>query len=228
MKAVILAAGRGTRMGELTEETPKPLIEVNGNPFLYYLMKNVKNAGINEIAVIVSYKKEKIYDFIEEGFPGSEIIEQGEPLGTGHAVSKARDFIDGDNFIVIMGDNLYSSNDIMKISEQNENVIAGYEVDNPERYGVLEIDDDKLISITEKPKNPPSNLINTGLYRFTPEIFEALENIEKSPRGEYELTDGISILAKEGKVKIYKLGDYWLDFGKPEDIPKVERFLNNN
>ena len=228
MKAVILAAGRGTRMGDLTEDTPKPLLEVNERPFLYHLMKNVKKSGIDDIAVVVSYKKEKVYDFIEEEFPRTEIIEQGEPLGTGHAVKVTKDFIDDDDFIVIMGDNLYSKNDIRTVSESEGNVIAGYEVDNPERYGVLEINDNKLVSIIEKPDNPPSNLINTGLYKFTSEIFQALDNIEKSPRGEYELTDAISIMAEEGKVHVYKLNDYWIDFGRPEDIPKVEKFLSED
>jgi dTDP-glucose pyrophosphorylase len=98
-------------------------------------------------------------------------------------------------------------------------------VDNPQEYGVFVKRGDFLEEIIEKPKEFKGNLINTGLYKFTPEIFQKISEVELSPRGEYELTDAINLLAQEKKVKVKELKDYWLDFGKPEDIKKVSDFL---
>lgn len=223
MKAVILAAGKGTRMLPLTEKVPKVLIPVRGEPFLWYLLKNLKDAGIEEFGIVVGYKKEQIRKFVEkEKIRNVTFIEQKEQLGTGHAVFQAKEFAGNERFIVISGDNLYSVNDIKAIVQENRNIIAGLEVENPSAYGVLVVDGNKLIRIDEKPENPVSNLVNTGLYNFGPEIFEAIEKIGKSPMGEYELTDAMTLLAKEGKMLVKKLNDFWIDMGKLSDIPNVE------
>lgn len=226
MKAVILAAGKGTRMLPLTKDKPKHLIEILGKPFLYYLLKEVSKS-FKEIAIIVSYKKEMIEKFLERYKFNAGLIPQDQPLGTGHAVMQARGFADDEEFVVLMGDNLYSSKDLEMIKSLPGNQIGAFRVKDPENYGVLVTDNSRLIEIVEKSPNPPSNLINTGLYKFTPEIFDALDKIEKSERGEYEITSAISILAKQKKVKIFPL-KLWIDFGKIEDIKKIERFLNEN
>jgi len=103
--------------------------------------------------------------------------------------------------------------------------VAGIKVENPQKYGVLVEKNGKLVKIHEKPEKYVGDLINTGLYKFTPDIFKALEKIKLSQRGEYELTDAITLLAEKGKAKVYTLKDYWLDLGSLEDIPKVEKFL---
>ena len=106
--------------------------------------------------------------------------------------------------------------------------IAGLKQEHPEKYGVLiEDGDDFLEKIIEKPKEFVGDLINAGLYKFTPEVFEKIFEIKKSPRGEYEITDAISLLAKEKRVKIKKIKDYWHDFGNPEDVEKLSNFLKN-
>ena len=223
MKAIILAAGKGTRMLPLTENIPKVLVPVAGRPFLWYLLKNLQKAGITEFGIIIGYKQDMIKDFIEhENIPNVTFIEQKEQLGTGHAVFQAKEFAGNDKFIVISGDNLYSVADIQQVAGEQENTIAGLEVGNPSEYGVLVADENKLIRIDEKSENPVSNLINTGLYLFGPEIFEAIEKTGKSSRGEYELTDAMTSLAQEGKMFVYKLNNYWMDLGKLSDIPIVE------
>ncbi|MBW2978283.1 NTP transferase domain-containing protein [Candidatus Woesearchaeota archaeon] len=228
-KAVIMAAGKGTRMLPLTENIPKVLIGVNEKPFLYYVIENLKKAGFDEFGIIVGYLKEKIAEFVKENNINAILIEQKEQLGTGHAVMQAKEFCKNENFIVLGGDNLFSIQDLKSINNQDEFCYAvGKEMQGDvSKYGVFVIEGDKLVKIEEKPEIPPSNIINIGLYKFTPEIWTALDKIELSPRGEYELTDAITILAQQGKVKALKLKDYWLDLGCKEDIPKVEEFLKN-
>jgi len=223
---VIMAAGKGTRMLPLTEEIPKVLVEVNRKPFLYYVLKNLEKAGYDDIGIVVGYKKEQFPEFLEKyGFKAT-LIEQTEQKGTGHAVMQAKDFTKDENFIVLGGDNLWSPRDLKGMSKDDGlTYVAGYEVENPERYGVLVAKKDFLVEIVEKPTRFVGNLINTGLYKFTPEIYQALQRVKQSPRGEYELTDAVSLLASEGKVKIIRIGDYWLDLGSKEDIPKVEAFI---
>lgn len=226
MKAVILAGGKGTRMMPLTADRPKPMILVNGKPFIEYLIEDLHMIGIKEIGVIVNYKREVIAEYLNEKYPEVVLIDQNDPKGTGHAVLCAIDFVGEEDFIVLMGDVLYSRDDIEALSKMKGSVVSGLEVDNPSAYGVLMIDGNKLISIIEKPQNPPSNLVNAGLYRFTSEVFAVLKNINLSPRGEYEVTDAINMLARAGKMYFYKLSGHWLDFGKPSDVQVVENFLN--
>ena len=226
MKAVIMAAGKGTRMLPLTEKVPKVLVKVNKKPFLYYVLSRLKEAGFDEIAIIVGYKKERFPKFLKKYGFVAELIEQDEQKGTGHAAKLAKKFAGKDNFILLGGDNLWSAKDLQSMPMKSGMCyVAGMHVDNPQQYGVLVVERDKLVKIIEKPKKFVGDLINTGLYKFTPEIFDALEKIKLSPRGEYELTDAITILAEKGKVGVLRLEDYWLDLGSIEDIPKVEKFL---
>jgi len=223
MKAIILAAGKGTRMLPLTENIPKVLVPIAGKPFLWYLLKNLQKAGINEFGLIVGYKQEKIKEFIYEyGIENVSFIEQTEQLGTGHALMKAKEFAGNEKFLLVCGDNLHSTEDIKQIISQERNTIASFEVNNPSAYGVLVVEDGKLVRIDEKPENPVSNLIGTGLYLLYPEIFEEAEKINKSERGEYELTDAMTALAKKGKMFIYRLKGYRIDLGNLSDIPIVE------
>lgn len=228
MKAVIMAAGKGTRMLPLTENAPKVLIEINGKPFLYYILENLKKAGFEEFGIIVGYKKEKFQPFLDKyGFKATLI--DAEPKGTGYAVMKAKDFCKDDQFIVLGGDNLFSIEDLQALQNEDDFCYAiGKELNKDlNKYGVFVVKDDLLVRIEEKPEVPPSNIINIGLYKFTPEIWGALDNIDLSPRGEYELTDAITILAKQNKVKALTLKGYWIDLGCKEDIPKVEEQLKN-
>lgn len=230
MKAVILAAGKGVRMLPLTLDKPKPLIEIHGKPFLIHLLERLHDAGFEDkdIAIVVGYKGEKIEEFLAEHNLDITVIVQQALVGTGDAVYHARQFVDDEHFIVVGGDNLFSADDLLRIQHDDEFCyVAGWEVEDPSRYGVLVCKGNVLLEIVEKPKEFVGNLINAGLYKFTPDIFEALEQIEPSERGELELTDAISLLAEGRKVKVMMLQDYWLDLGKKDDIGKIEEFLRN-
>lgn len=241
-KVVVAAAGQGTRMLHLTNNKPKHLINVNEKPFLFYLLNNLREAGYTEIILVVGYKEEKIKEFVEDykELPENkkikiDIVSQYEILGpkekeygTACPLKCVKDIVKEEHFIFLCGDNLYSVRDLraMKI-EDGYNYVAGLEHKSPEKYGVLISDGGFLKEIKEKPKKFFGNLINAGLYKFTKEVFLKLPLIKKSERGEYEITDVISLLAKEKKVKIKKIKDYWIDFGNPGDIMKLSKFLKN-
>lgn len=228
-KAVILAAGKGKRMGELTKFLPKPLLEINNRPFLYYLMQNLIKIGLQDIYLVVHYRKEHIEHFIKEHAIKATLIDQGEPLGTAHAIGKVKDFVGKDNFLVLMGDNYYSEDDIRKLLINDSYCyVAGMKHSCPEKYGVIIKESDFLVRMPEKPKEFISDLINIALYKFTPEIFAAIDTIHKSPRGEYEINDAIMALANRKKVKVIEILNDWIDLGCPEDIPKAEAFFRSH
>ena len=242
-KVVVSAAGRGTRMLHLSKESPKYLIEINNKPFLYYLLNNLQQAGFKEIIMIVGYQKELMENFLKNYKSEFKItiINQfdalGDKYGTACPIECVKDNIKNDeSFVSVCGDNLYSTKDLKKFLIDDEfNYVSGIQHSEPHRYGVLVKDDaDYLKEIIEKPdpkeltEKNIGNLINTGLYKFTPSIFKKIPLINKSPRGEYEMTDVINLLAEEKKVKIKEIEDYWLDLGRPEDIPKLTEFIKNN
>jgi len=235
MRIVVAAAGQGTRMQELTKETPKHLLPVLGKPFLFYLLENIKQAGFEEVIVIGGYKIEQLENFLKSYDPEIVLVNQNKHIidgsyGSAIPVLCARYHVLEESFILISGDNLYSVTDLKKFREFTDSYVhvAGLSHENPERYGVLQAEGDFLKTIIEKPVAPAGNLINTGLYLLTKEIFPAIGKIKISSRGELELTDALNIMAKSKKVKVEKLADYWYDFGRPEDIKKIENFLNEH
>ncbi len=250
-KVVIAAAGQGTRMQELSKDKSKHLIEVNNRPFLAYLIDNLLMAGYKEIILVVGFKVELMGGFIED-YQAPQGIEKNDfkitlvnqcdilgpkekEYGTACPIKCVKDIVKNENFLYVYGDNLFSVEDLKSMNIDDEFCyIAGLKQEHPEKYGVLipfdaaqgkEDGDDFLEKIIEKPKEFVGDLINAGLYKFTPEVFDKLPKIEKSERGEYEITDVISLLAAGKKVKIKKINDYWHDFGNPEDIQKMEDFL---
>jgi len=224
MKALILAAGRGTRMSPITKYIPKPMIEIKGRPFISYIVDALHEAGINDIHIIVGHLGDQIVQYFSEKGEKINFIAQEETLGTGHAVLKAEEAMGNDEFLVLMGDNLYSPKDLLKFKKEDEFIyVGGFRVKNPEKYGVLLVENGFLKKIVEKPKEPETNLINVGLYKFTSEIFEILEKVQPSERGEIELTDAVNMLAEKNKVKVIEIEDYWIDLGSVEQIPEVEK-----
>jgi bifunctional UDP-N-acetylglucosamine pyrophosphorylase/glucosamine-1-phosphate N-acetyltransferase len=230
-KIIISAAGRGTRMGDLTRDTPKPLLKVKGRPFLYYLLENIKKAGFSELVVVTGYKSEKVEEFLKNYDGSIQTVNQFKKLGeekygTVCPILSAKDLIGNEDFVSVNGDNLYSSKDLEAFRiEDDFCYVAGFESENPELYGALNIEGDFVTKIIEKPKEFYGNLVNINLFKFTSDIFEAIGKVDKSERGEYEITDAVNILASERKVKIKNLEDYWKDFGKPEDIKSLEKFI---
>jgi len=241
-KVVIAAAGQGTRMLEFSKDKPKHIIEVKNRPFLFYLLDNLFLAGYRDITLVLGFKESLVEDLINKyKAPGEgelilRFVNQHDILGpkekeygTACPIKCVKNVVNNDNFIYVYGDNLFSVEDLKSMNIDDEFCyIAGLKQEHPEKYGVLiEDGDDFLERIIEKPKEFVGNLINAGLYKFTPEVFDKISEIKKSPRGEYEITDVISLLANQKRVKIKKIKDYWHDFGNPEDIKKLSKFLEN-
>jgi bifunctional UDP-N-acetylglucosamine pyrophosphorylase/glucosamine-1-phosphate N-acetyltransferase len=229
MKAVILAAGKGTRLKPFTYTKPKPLIPVAGKPFLWFLINNLKKAGFEDkdIGVVVGNNKEQVEDFLRINNINAKTIEQKEQLGTAHAVQQAKEFVENDEFVVMMGDNLYSAEDIAEISKQKEICVLGAEHEKPEQFGTLVIEEGYLKGIREKqkPEGTGQIFVNAGLYKFTSKVFDFLNKVEKSERGEFELTDTVSALAKEGPVLVHKAKGHWRDLTYSWHALKVNEFL---
>jgi UDP-N-acetylglucosamine diphosphorylase / glucose-1-phosphate thymidylyltransferase / UDP-N-acetylgalactosamine diphosphorylase / glucosamine-1-phosphate N-acetyltransferase / galactosamine-1-phosphate N-acetyltransferase len=230
MKAVILAAGLGTRMLPLTANTHKILLKVGGKPLIEHAINALKINGISNIVLVVNHLKEQIRDFLGDGSRlGVKIdyVYQENPKGgTGNAVLQAKGGIKGENsFMLLNGDLFFHRNVIKSMLEGYKNcdgLIASKEVERPEEFGVFKIEGGLIRSIHEKEKNPPSNFANLGMYILPQEIFGAIEITPLSKRGECELTDSIQLLINEGlRFKPVMIEDFWLDVGRPSDIEKA-------
>lgn len=239
-KVVISAAGQGTRMLEMTKDRSKHLINVEHKPFLAYLLDNILNAGFNEIILVVGYREDRMKNFLKDyKFRGKsyniQTVSQFKTLGpkekeygTACPLKCVKDLVGSESFISLCGDNFYDAEDLKSMNIKDEyTYVAGLEHENPEKFGVLIEEKGFLKKIIEKPKEFVGNLINPSLYKFTPAIFEKLPLVKKSPRGEYEITDAISLLAQDKKVKVKRIKNYWMDFGRPEDIQKFSIFVKN-
>ena len=230
MKAVILAAGEGQRLQPLTFTRPKHLISLTGKPVLQFCLDAVKAVGISEVVIITNFMGDKIKTHFGDGATqGLKIsyLEQRTLLGTGNAAMLAEPFVD-DHFVLIYGDLLFTPEALKQIvdlyrKEKPEAVMAAVSVDKPENYGIIELAENKQLKcIIEKPKPgiTSSNLVNAGLYVFSKTIFQKLYNVKKSLRGEWELTDALTLLASDNKtVLIEKISkDAWFDIGRPWDL----------
>jgi UDP-N-acetylglucosamine diphosphorylase / glucose-1-phosphate thymidylyltransferase / UDP-N-acetylgalactosamine diphosphorylase / glucosamine-1-phosphate N-acetyltransferase / galactosamine-1-phosphate N-acetyltransferase len=230
MKAVILAAGEGIRLLPITATRPKPLIKIAGKPILQYCLEALKNASIDEATIVTHYMGETIRKYFGEGEKlGLRIsyVEQKAVLGTGNAASVAEPYVD-DDFVLIYGDLLFGQDVVKNVLQSYKRgkttaVMGVVPVDKPESYGIIEQDKCKRVKrIVEKPapKQAPSNLANAGVYVFSREVFEKINQTRASIRGEWELTDAITLLATEGKtVLAAELSkDDWFDVGRPWDL----------
>ena len=232
MKGIILHGGHGTRLRPLTHTGPKQLLPIANKPMSQYGIETLKNAGIDDIAIIVGgigFNKVKEYygDGTRFGVKFT-YIEQDYPKGIAHAISLCKEFIENEKFAVFLGDNiiLRSISDYVK-QFQNSDADASIllcEVDNPSRFGIADIQNEKIIKIIEKPKNPRSNLAVTGIYFLTPIIFDVINRLKPSWRNELEITDALHMLLEENaKISYHMITDYWKDTGTPEDILNANR-----
>ena len=237
MKGVLLTAGEGTRMRPLTLTRPKTMLQVGGKPILQYNLEALRDAGIKDIIMVVGYKKEAIEDYFEDGSSfgvNIDYITQEKRLGTAHAINSARNMID-DEFIVLNGDIIVDPELIVDLiakyeSEETSSILMLTEVEDPSSFGVVEIENDIIKNIIEKPApgEAPSNLINAGIYLFDKTIFDAIDSTEKSERGEYEITDSLKIQMSENKiVRGLKSNNKWIDVGRPWELLNVnEHFIS--
>ena len=220
MKAVILAAGRGTRMLPLTATMSKGMIPVANRPLLEWTCSFLDFC--EEIILVVSEsQRDIIAGFINN--PKVRLVFQDQPLGTGHALLCAEELIKG-KFLMIYGDDIYGEDDIKAVSEMDAPVMSSFSSENPMAYGVLEVENGFVRSLEEKPENPKSNLVNCGLYLLDSSVFGILKNLEKSPRGEYELTDALKLLIVGGKVRNRALKT-WIPLTYPWNILDANKFM---
>uniref|UniRef100_A0A7C3RCZ5 Bifunctional protein GlmU n=1 Tax=Archaeoglobus fulgidus TaxID=2234 RepID=A0A7C3RCZ5_ARCFL len=228
MQAIILAAGEGTRMRPLTYTKPKVMLPVANKPILQHLVENLSKAGIDEIVLVVGYREETVRDYFGEEFNGVKIryVRQSKQLGTAHALLSAEHVLE-DRFLMLNGDAIVFGDDLRKLKKE-ENGIAVFEVPNPEDFGVVEISDGKVRRIIEKPEKPKSNLINAGVYVFTKEIMDYAKKTPVSVRGEYEITDSITMAILDGfEFRAVKI-ERWIDVGYPWDLLKANEELLKN
>jgi len=215
LKAVILAAGEGRRCRPLTQTRSKVMLPVGNRPFMEHVINALAENGIQDLYIVVGYQKERVMDHFEDGVDfGVNItyLEQNELLGTAHALGKAENYID-EPFLVVNGDNLIDSRAVSElISARGDNVILAALRRHSGDYGVLMVEQERVKAIVEKPGRPCSGILNTGAYKFSPEIFQDIHNTPLSERGSYELTETISQMIAEGREIVPLIGKgVWAD-----------------
>ncbi len=234
MKAIILCAGEATRLRPLSYSTAKHLLPIANKPVIEHILEAIREAGINEAGIVVSpHVEEPFKGHLRDGSSlGVSIsyILQHEALGLAHAVKCTQDFVGEQPFLVYLGDNLLEHGvadmaDRFRREEPNA-MISLAEVDDPRRFGVAIIERGEIKRLVEKPQDPPSNLAIVGAYILDPQIFEAIQQIKPSFRGELEITDAIQWLVAHGhRVLPYRLRGWWQDVGRPEEMLEANRLL---
>ncbi len=239
MKAVILAAGKGTRMKEITKDIPKPMAEILGKPMLEHIISFIKNAGVTDFGIVVGYKQSIVQSHFGDGSAfGVNItyIEQKDQNGTGAAVGLAREYVGSEPFFFSFGDVITPSGNYPAMIEyfksSNCHTLLGLnEVEDPYKGAAVYLDEDNnIVKMVEKPPKGTSttNLNNAGLMILNGDVFSYTDNLVLSPRGEYELTDVFGQIREDGKsLKGYPLSGYWKDVGTPEDLDDAQFLLNN-
>jgi len=233
-KAVILCAGEGTRLRPLTYARPKALLPVAGRHFLDWVLRELSAIGIQAVCIVVSPRcRQPIADFASGGKPWRLTVEfalQDPPLGLAHATAMAREFVADDPFLLYLGDNLVEGGLAPFVAAFAAGNCAASiivkSVPNPCDYGVVVTDGEQIVRLVEKPSVPPSSLAITGIYAFTPCIFDAIEAIEPSARGEYEITDAIQYVVDHfGPVSAFTVSGYWVDAGRPATFLEANHYL---
>lgn len=219
MDAVIMAAGRGTRMRPLTDTRPKPLLPIGETTLLERLLEQCHGL-VDRIVLVVGYRGDAIRARVGERYRETPVayVEQTERLGTGHALAQAEPLVDGP-VVVLNGDVVLDRTLLERLAEQDGHAMAVTHVENPSAYGVVETRAGAVTKLQEKPAAPSTSRINVGLYAFESSVFGALDRIEASARGEYELTDAISTLVGDGeRVTALEYDGTWLDVGRPWEL----------
>jgi dTDP-glucose pyrophosphorylase len=228
-KAVILAAGRGTRMKELTDELPKPMVRVKGTPILESIVRGLVANGVRRILIVVGWRKEVIFDHFGDGSAfgcAIEYVEQVVQDGTGRVVELAKDFAGNDPFVLSYGDILVPASSYAPLvdCEGVEGKLTVKIAEDVRKGGAVFIENGFVTGLIEKPgpDQPTSPYYNAGIYTFTPRIFDYTAKLELSPRGEYELTDAIAAEVRDGmKLEAVVLSGDWADVRDPEVLREL-------
>ena len=227
MKGIILHGGHGTRLRPLTHTGPKQLLPIANKPMSEYCVEAIRNCGITDIAIIIGgIGSNKVKEYYGDGSKFNvkiSYIEQDEPKGIAHAINLCKNFVGNEKFLVFLGDNIIQKS-ISTISQKFESsnddaLVLLCEVSNPERFGIADVKENKIIKIMEKPKHPPTNLAVTGIYFLTTKIFEIFSRVKPSWRNELEITDALQMMLEEHNIVNFEMiTDYWKDTGTPDDI----------
>lgn len=233
MKGVILAAGKGSRLFPVTHHIPKPLLPLANKVTLSYAFDKLGEIGIKEIAVVVGQNEAQMREGLGDGSAfGIDLsyVVQPEPKGLAHAVGFAKDFVGGESFVLYLGDAIYGD-PLAPFAEQfhssgcaNLNVVKW--VEDPSRFGVANMEGDRILRLVEKPKVPESNMAMAGLYFFGPKLWEVLPDLQPSARGEYEITDAIQLLIDRGNMVLGRAHPGpWFDTGTLDSFLDTSRHL---
>lgn len=232
MKAIVPAAGIGTRLRPHTHTLPKALLYVAGRPIIAHILDKIAVLDVSSVVLIVGYKGDLIEEYVKNEYPDLKVdfVTQEKRNGIGHAIHMTRDVADaGEPLLIILGDTIIST-DLAAIVASETNVLGVKSVEDPRRFGVVEITDGVITRLVEKPQDPPSNLAVVGLYYLKDssllfqKIQEQIDNDVKS-HGEYQITDALQMMIDDGaKFSPYEI-EQWFDCGKPEALLETNRRL---
>jgi len=234
LKGLILSGGAGTRLRPITHTSAKQLVPVANKPVLFYGIEALVDAGVTEIGIVIAPETgDEIRAAVGDGSAlGANVtyIPQAEPLGLAHAVLTAEEFLGDAPFVMYLGDNLLRDGitGLVEAFRRNEPdaLILLTQVLDPQHYGVAELDGERIVSLVEKPADPPSDLALVGVYMFKPVIFDAARSIEPSARGELEITDTIQKLIDTGHtVEQHRVKGWWKDTGQLADMLEANRLV---
>ncbi len=233
MKAIIPCAGRGKRLRPLTFTNSKPLIPIANKPLVQYAIEKIKQVGINEIGIVVN---ENTRDMQRELKDGSSMgvnltyIPQEEPLGIAHTIKVSREFLGDDPFIMYLGDNLLCDgleNALERFKKNKSNALLFLcKTNKPQLYGIAVIEDNQVVRLMEKPKDPPSNLAAIGIYMMDASIHSIIDKQKPSDRGELEITDALQgLIDSNARVDYHVVEGWWIDAGNPDDMIEANRLV---
>jgi glucose-1-phosphate thymidylyltransferase len=233
MKGVILAAGKGSRLYPATYTIPKPLLPLANRPTIHYAFDRLKEMGVTDICIVVGEMEAQMKAALGSGSnEGVNLtyVRQPEPKGLAHAVGFTKDFVGGDSFVLYLGDAIYGSgfssfaNHFKETGCANLNIVKA--VDDPSRFGVANVNGERIVKLVEKPAHPESNLAMAGMYFFGPQLWNVLPDMTPSARGEYEITDAIQMMIDRGETVLAGVYDgAWFDTGTLDSFLETSSFL---
>jgi glucose-1-phosphate thymidylyltransferase len=232
MKAVILAAGKGSRLYPITHHIPKPLLPLGNRPTIEYAFERLAEIGVREICIVVGENGAALREALGSEYRDQRLsyVLQDVPKGLAHALTCARDFVADEPFVMYLGDGIYSDTLLPFVNRFNESGCANLnlvqEVDEPERFGIANVEGERIVRLVEKPAEPESNLAMAGVYFFDERIWGVMPRLRPSARGEYEITDAIQLLIEDRETVL--AGVYrgrWFDTGTLDSFLACSDFL---